>query len=286
MNQFTFDLDRTQPENPALSIICINKNHGEYLEDTILSVLSQKFDDFEFIISDGGSTDRSLDIIARHKFIRLLSGADSSREEGFDQALAAARGRYVMVTTSTDGYLSRDWFKTATETLDKTPLASMVFGACAAMSAEGSLGRVTFPRLFPFNDVPQMEKYAEVWLFKGIHGAYLPELNYCIKTDLFRKLIGPSADFPELDSIDPILRAHFEFNRLGYLSRYLPIMANFGRTHANQDQFSEKNQRSSRIYDEAWVKYRDDVIAGRTQHRFRNGAGELFATVSLSPPSS
>jgi glycosyltransferase involved in cell wall biosynthesis len=286
MSRFTFDRATPPPETPTLSVICINKNHEEYIEDTILSVLSQKFDDFEFIISDGGSTDSSLEIIGEHKFIRLLSGADSSREEGLIQALAAARGRYIMVTTSTDGYLSRDWFKTATTMLDNTPLVSMVFGASAAMSAEGSLGGVTFPRQFPFNDVPLMEKYAETWFFKGIRGAYMPELNYCVRMNVFRALVGASVDFPELNPFDPLMRFYFEFNRLGYLSYYLPVLANFGRTHPNQAQFTERTNQCMFVYETAWNRYREDVLAGRRQHVFRNGAGQVFATVSMSPPPS
>ena len=284
MSGFTFALDRPQPEHPALSVICINKDHDAYLEETILSVFSQNFDNFEFFISDGGSTDRSLEIIAQHQFIKLLTG-DKSREEGLMNALKAARGRYVMITTSTDGYLSRDWFRKATETLDQNPNVSMIYGACAKMSAESSLGGISFPNASPFESAPQLEKLAETWLFKSIHGAYLPELNYCVRTDIARALYGNSAEFPELNGIDPVLRFHFEFNRLGYLALYFPILANFGRTHANQSQFTEKNMASVRVYDSLWARYRDDVLADRRHHQFRNGAGQVIATVSLAPPS-
>ena len=53
MSSFIFDLKREQLKAPAISVICINKNHAAHLEDTILSVLAQNFDDFEFIIADG-----------------------------------------------------------------------------------------------------------------------------------------------------------------------------------------------------------------------------------------
>lgn len=282
MSGFSFNLDKLPPENPTLSVICNNKNHGAYIEDMILSVLSQKFDDFELIIADGGSTDNSLDIIKKYKFITLQPGPDSSPTEGMMKALAAARGRYVMVTTSTDGYLSRDWFKTATSFLDNNPEISLVFGASAMMSATGSLGGISFPNAFPFDKMPQREKMAEVWMFHGISKAYMPELNYCVRMDIFRELCGSNSEFAEINSIESMLRVHFEFNRRGYLPYYLPVLANFGRSHPNQAQFSERNEHDLRVYDAAWKKYRDDVLAGRKKHTLRNGRGETLAEVSIS----
>ena len=274
MSGFIFDLNRERPENPAISVICINKNHEKHIEDVILSVLAQDFDDFEFIIADGGSTDSSLEIIRKYKFIKLVSGQDSSRVEGLTRALAAARGHYLMVTTSTDGYLSRDWFKSAASILDSESQISLVFGASAAMSSEGTLGPVVYPRFFPFYNVPSKDKWQSVWLMSGLAKSYLPELNYCVRANVFRKLVGQSAEFPELNDIDPILRFHFEFNRLGYLPQYLPTLANFGRTHNNQEQFSEKNQSFVRTYTQAWKKFRRGVISGKYAHPLRDGNGQ------------
>lgn len=277
MHDFKFQLQRAAPIYPAISVICINKNHVTYLEETILSVLSQQFDNFEFIIGDGGSTDGSLKLIASHPGVRLVAGADKSREEGLLRAIAAARGRYVMVTTSTDGYLSRDWFRSCAETLDADPSLALVYGACARMSASGSLS----PSIWPppskernTNESP--ERQAQRWLIGGFSDSYLPELNYCVRMDVFRALFGPSAEFPELNDIDPILRFHFEFHRQGYISRFLPILANFGRTHPNQAQFSECNDGYLRTYQTAWERYRAGLVAGKYTHVLRTGDGNPF----------
>lgn len=45
------------------SIITINYNNGAGLEKTMQSVLNQSARNFEYIVIDGGSTDKSLDII-------------------------------------------------------------------------------------------------------------------------------------------------------------------------------------------------------------------------------
>jgi glycosyltransferase involved in cell wall biosynthesis len=282
MTDFNFNLARQSPKQPAISVICINKNHAAYLEENILSILAQKFDNFEFIVGDGGSTDSSLEVIARYPFIRLVAGADKSREEGLVRALAATNGRYVMVTTSTDGYLSRDWFRRVAETLDNDPTVSMVYGGSAPMSAEGSLGINGWPPVSSGRDPAEAyEKSAQRWLLRGFSDSYLPELNYCVRMDVFKRLFGPSTEFPELNDIDPILRFHFEFNRLGYVPRYLPILANFGRTHPNQAQFSEKNDNYLNTYQVAWERYRAGLLSGKFAHVLRSGNGTPFLKIEV-----
>ena len=49
-----------------LSIITVNYNDAEGLERTIKSVISQTFKDYEFIVIDGGSQDKSVDVIKKY----------------------------------------------------------------------------------------------------------------------------------------------------------------------------------------------------------------------------
>jgi glycosyltransferase involved in cell wall biosynthesis len=280
MNNFRIHLNRETPIEPAVSVICINKNHADYLEDNILSVFSQKFDDYEFIVADGGSTDNSLEIIKSHPFIRLVSGKDSSRGEGLIRALAVARGRYVMVTTSTDGYLSPNWLSTVVKTLDNDPKVALVYGGSARMSAENALGiNVWLPPQPNLDAEESPEASAQRWLLGGLSESYLPELNYCVRAEIFKNLFADSSEFPELNSIDPILRFHFEFHRLGYIPRFLPILANFGRTHENQEQFNERHANFMAIYQTTLNRYRVGLTEGRYDHLLRSGDGTPFLKI-------
>lgn len=93
----------------TFSIITITLNSREYLEETIQSVLSQDYPDFEYIIVDGGSTDGTLEIIQRYAGtdtrIRWVSEPDDGIADAFNKGIACARGEIIGIINSDDTYL-------------------------------------------------------------------------------------------------------------------------------------------------------------------------------------
>lgn len=89
-----------------ISIITTNYNTDKYLERTIKSVLNQKGDfELEYIITDGGSTDKSLDIIKEYKDkIKYISEKDKGQSDGINKGLRMATGDIVAFLNSDDIY--------------------------------------------------------------------------------------------------------------------------------------------------------------------------------------
>jgi glycosyltransferase involved in cell wall biosynthesis len=81
-------------------------NSERYLRETLDSVLGQTFRDFEFVIVNDGSTDRSLEILqeyaGRDGRIRLISRANTGIVAAANEGIAAARGDYLARTDSDD----------------------------------------------------------------------------------------------------------------------------------------------------------------------------------------
>jgi len=96
---------QTRPRDvPLISIITVVLNAADTLERTILSVLKQNFDDLEYVIIDGGSTDGSLDIIRRYEseICYWRSEPDNGLYDAMNKGVRASRGRWVLFLGADD----------------------------------------------------------------------------------------------------------------------------------------------------------------------------------------
>ena len=90
------------------TIITINYNNGKGLRSTIESVINQTFDDVEYIIVDGGSTDNSVDIIKdfSERINFWVSERDGGVYSAMNKGLHHAHGEYVNFMNSGDTFYS------------------------------------------------------------------------------------------------------------------------------------------------------------------------------------
>ena len=89
---------------PKISIVTPSFNQGKYLEQTILSILNQKYPNLEYIIIDGASTDHSLEIINKYKD-RLhywVSEKDKGQSDAINKGINKATGELFNWINSDD----------------------------------------------------------------------------------------------------------------------------------------------------------------------------------------
>jgi len=88
---------------PILSIITINFNNAEGLEKTINSVVSQLFQDFEYLVIDGGSNDNSVNVIKQNNRINYWeSKKDGGIYDAMNKGILNASGQYLLFLNSGD----------------------------------------------------------------------------------------------------------------------------------------------------------------------------------------
>lgn len=95
---------------PSISIITVVYNGEKYLEETIKSVINQTYENLEYIIIDGGSTDGTLDIIKKYedKIDYWVSEKDKGISDAFNKGVKVANGDYINFQGDGDGFYSLD----------------------------------------------------------------------------------------------------------------------------------------------------------------------------------
>ena len=149
--------------NPCLSIIVPVYNVEKFLARCIESILGQSFTNYELIIVDDGSIDRSsiicdeyADKDSRINVIHKKNGGVSSAR---NSALNIAVGDYVLFCDG-DDYVSQDWVQKMYNTICTYPNAFMNCNICS-FDSNGKLGLRYHPQ--NLNNVFQMASYFELY---------------------------------------------------------------------------------------------------------------------------
>lgn len=90
---------------PKISIITPSFNAVEYIEEAILSVLNQGYDNFEHIIMDGGSDDGTVDILKKYDHLIWVSEKDSGQSDAMNKGFEKSTGDVIGYLNADDYYL-------------------------------------------------------------------------------------------------------------------------------------------------------------------------------------
>lgn len=121
------------------SIITPSYNQGRFLADCIESVMNQGVD-FEHIVIDAGSTDETLDVLAKHPHLNWVSEPDRGMSDGINKGFQKATGDWLMWLNCDDYLLPGALEKVAAFIKDR-PNASVVHGDCLFVREDKSVIR-------------------------------------------------------------------------------------------------------------------------------------------------
>jgi len=130
---------------PRVSVVTPSYNQGQFIEETIRSVLLQGYPNLEYIIIDGGSTDGSVEIIRRYedRLAYWSSESDRGAAAALNKGFRHATGEILGYLNSDDFYVSGCLRRIACE-LQTHPLADVVSGNGYFARATGELVRPIF----------------------------------------------------------------------------------------------------------------------------------------------
>ena len=109
------------------SIITPSYNQGRFIKDTIETILSQKYADYEHLIIDGGSTDDTLDILKTYKHINWISEPDKGAANALNKGFAKATGD-ILTWINSDDYYDADVLTAVCDIFENNPDIDFVYG--------------------------------------------------------------------------------------------------------------------------------------------------------------
>lgn len=204
-----------------VSVITVCFNNADTVEDTVLSVMDQTHRDLEYIIVDGGSTDGTVDILAKHRerIDKMISEPDGGIYDAMNKGINLATGQIV-------GFLNAD---------DVYADDHVIADIAAAVRTEGYDAVYGDLVYVPRDDPARVLRYWETGEYRpgAFHSGWVPpHPTFFCRRSLFEKFGGFNPLYRIAGDFELMLRLIERHGiRVGYVPRPLVRMRVGGRAN-------------------------------------------------------
>ena len=185
---------------PLITVITPSYNQGQFIKETIESVLGQHYPFLEYWVMDGGSTDNTVKILKSYgQRINWISQKDKGQTDAINKGMKKAKGEIVCYLNS-DDVMMPGALLTVAEAFLKNPNALWMTGDYIIIDAQGKeiqsfvRGYKRFFRnwnrkslFFILNFINQPSTFWKRSAFKKI-GYFNENLKYCMDYDFWLRL--------------------------------------------------------------------------------------------------
>ena len=174
---------------PKFSVITVCYNAEATIEDTIQSVISQTYHHVEYIIVDGASKDRTMDIINRYRehIAIVVSERDKGLYDAMNKGIGLATGDYLCFLNAGDSFHEDDTLQQMVHSIHTPQLPDVLYGETELVDHEGHFLRM---RRLSAPEVLTWKSFRQGMLV--CHQAFFPRRDLVMPYDLRYRF---SADF-------------------------------------------------------------------------------------------
>lgn len=240
-----------------LSIITINYNNLQGLEKTYQSVVSQTWQEFEWIVIDGGSTDGSKELLEEHqdKFSYWVSEPDKGIYNAMNKGIGFAIGERVLFLNSGDFFVNDSVLDNVFKQISD---ADVVYGNVIIRNNDGTALTTSSPNIVSLQYLSTASLPHQATFYKRtIFSKYIFQESYTIISDwlLSWQLLLDGFSFSYFDcivaeynteGISSKQREKGEMERIDAIEKYTPdylqSIVSFYRMYSPQISFVKKRR--------------------------------------------
>lgn len=183
-----------------ISLITACFNSDKHLEQTLQSVADQTYGDIEHILVDGGSTDKTVDIIKSFPHVaNWVSEKDKGIYDALNKGISMATGDVIGFIHSDDYLLNSTVIEEIAQTFDDNPKASGVYGDIVFVNNDGKTIRYYSSKNWSIKKmaIGKMPAHPSFFARKRVYDVHPFNLNYRIAADFDQMLrVGLDESFP------------------------------------------------------------------------------------------
>lgn len=135
-----------------ISVITVSYNQGDYIEENILSVLNQNYNNFEHIIIDACSTDGTIEILKKYPHLIWTSEPDKGQSDGLNKGFRKATGDLI-VWLNSDDLMCDGAFDALNEFFSNNPDKYVVTGRQVFIDENGFTLRTLESETYTYNQL-------------------------------------------------------------------------------------------------------------------------------------
>ncbi len=167
---------------PKITIVTPSFNQGKYLEDTLLSVINQKYPNLEYIVIDGGSTDNSIEIIKKYEpqLTYWISETDKGLYDAIQKGFERSTGDIMAWINSDDMYHQKSLL-TVAEIFEVFPKVNWLMGQNTFYNE--------FGQAFIMDDDTYHERWSK-WRMYNFEGKFIQQESVFWRRELWEKAGG------------------------------------------------------------------------------------------------